>query len=110
MSTSKAEYFERYKPLIRAFVEMECYELKESPEWTDKIMELIHTKILSLKGKAVGYITINSRGNVGCLIRALKLDFCCATCEGDIERDYEIELCPCGKLNHTAFLNVKRDD
>lgn len=86
--------------IIRAFIEREALDFtpNKDQEWIDDVFRIIEGHLDGIINSR--YIFIKSYGNSGILLRELKLPYS----TGKMNRDYTINLCTCGKLEHTAIL------
>ena len=96
--TKKSIINENDYELLKEFIRREAKDFTPNKDenWIEDVFKLVIKRTSKLKD--TDRLHINSYCNVGVMTRSLILD----VCEGEHDKDYEVTLCTCGKLNHTV--------
>jgi len=102
--TKKSIISEKDYDLLKEFIQREAKDFtpNKNDEWIEAVFKLIIERTNKLKD--TDRLHINSYGNAGGLARSLILD----VYNGEHNKDYEVMLCTCGKLNHTVKIQEKK--
>ena len=100
--------YEGDMPLIRAFIDREAQDFGgKDDKWCEQVMNLVIEQSNKISEEEADYLYITSYYNVGLVNRELRLSVRTDKVDYKKAKDYEIMLCPCGKLNHTCVLSER---